>query len=85
MTRRVVALLYGVGAALILDELAIWLNLEEGIYWTHRDRGSLDAVFLFRAALVIALRGRPFAKGLTAELYHSRKRQPHQTDNMRRI
>ncbi|MGB7728907.1 MAG: hypothetical protein WBL50_12810 [Candidatus Acidiferrum sp.] len=77
---RLMALLYGVGAALTLAELAIWLNLEEGIYWTHRDRASLDAIILFGAALLIALWGRPFAKALTAELYHSRrKRHPHQT------
>jgi hypothetical protein len=72
---RLMALLYGVGAALTLDELAIWLNLEEGIYWTHSDRASLDAIILFGAALLIALWGRPFAKALTSELYHSRNRQ----------
>ncbi len=65
---RLMSLLYGVGAALTLDELAIWLNLEEGIYWTHRDRASLDAIILFGAALLIALLGRTFAKALSAEL-----------------
>lgn len=76
---RLMSLLYGVGAALTLDELAIWLNLEEGIYWTHRDRASLDAIILFGAALLIALLGRTFAKALSAELYHSSKRHTRQT------
>jgi len=26
-----------VGAALTLDEFALWLNVEEGVYWTRRD------------------------------------------------
>ncbi|MGB2668586.1 MAG: hypothetical protein WAK48_31665 [Candidatus Acidiferrum sp.] len=80
---RLMSLLYGVGAALTLDELAIWLNLEEGIYWTHRDRASLDAIILFGAALLITLWGRTFAKALSAELYHSPKRQPYQTNHTR--
>src|SRR5438876_8265102 len=35
---RLMSLLYGVGAALTLDEFAIWLNLQEGVYWTRRDQ-----------------------------------------------
>ena len=49
--------LYGVGAALTLDEFALWLNLEEGVYWTRQERVSLDAVILFGAALLIGIWG----------------------------
>ena len=46
------SLLYGVGAALNLDELALWLNVQERVYWTRRDFASLDAVILFGSALL---------------------------------
>jgi len=55
LASRLMSLLYGVGAALTLDEFAIWLNLQEGVYWTRRDRASLDAVLLFGALLLIGL------------------------------
>jgi hypothetical protein len=58
------SLLYGVGATLTLDEFAIWLNLQEGVYWTRRDRASLDAVLLFGALLLIGLWGRAFLNRL---------------------
>jgi hypothetical protein len=35
------SLLYGVGAALTLDEFALWLSVEEGVYWTRRSSGLL--------------------------------------------
>jgi hypothetical protein len=74
---RLMSLLYGVGAALTLDELAIWLNVQEGVYWTHRDLASLDAVILFGAALLIATWGRQFLKALGLELWHSRRKRRH--------
>ena len=37
------AILYGVGAALTLDEFALWLNLED-VYWSPQGRSSIDAV-----------------------------------------
>jgi hypothetical protein len=68
------SLLYGVGAALTLDEFSIWLNVQEGIYWT-RDRASLDAVLLFGALLLIGLWGRGFLKAISRELLHSRRKK----------
>src|SRR5208283_3453210 len=44
LASRLMSLLYGVGAALTLDEFALWLNVQEGVYWTRRDFASLDAV-----------------------------------------
>ena len=33
---RLMAVCYGVGAALTLDEFALWLSLEPDAYWTSR-------------------------------------------------
>jgi hypothetical protein len=49
--RSVVAVLFGVGAALTLDEFALWLHLED-VYWSREGRSSIDAVLL---ALVVGL------------------------------
>ncbi|MBB3083885.1 hypothetical protein [Geodermatophilus sabuli] len=45
----VVAVLFGVGAALTLDEFALWLHLED-VYWSREGRSSIDAVLI---ALVV--------------------------------
>jgi hypothetical protein len=73
LASRLMSLLYGVGAALTLDEFAIWLNLQEGVYWT-RDRASLDAVLLFGALLLVGLWGRSFLKALSREFLPSRRK-----------
>jgi len=75
LASRLMSLLYGVGAALTLDEFAIWLNLQEGVYWTGRDRASLDAVLLFGALLLIGLWGRDFLKAISRELRPSRRKK----------
>lgn len=66
---RLMSLLYGVGAALTLDEFALWLNLEEKVYWTREGRTSLDAILLFSTALLIGIWGRNFLKALPRELF----------------
>ena len=77
LASRLMSLLYGVGAALTLDEFALWLNVQEGVYWTRRDFASLDAVILFGAVLLIGIWGRDFLKAVGIEIWHSRrKRQP---------
>jgi len=81
LASRLMSFLYGVGAALTLDEFAIWLNLQEGIYWTRRDRASLDAVLLFGALLLIGLWGRDFLKAITRELLHSTRKKRRPTAN----
>jgi len=48
---EVLAALFGVGAALVLDEFALWLHLED-VYWTDEGRKSIDAVMV---ALVVGL------------------------------
>jgi len=67
LASRLISLLYGVAAVLTLDEFALWLNVEEGVYWTHRDLASLDAVILFGAALLIGIWGGDFLKALSRE------------------
>jgi hypothetical protein len=42
---HVVAVLFGVGAALTLDEFALWLHLED-VYWSREGRSSIDAVLI---------------------------------------
>ncbi len=74
LASRLMSLLYGVGAALTLDEFSIWLNVREGVYWT-RDRASLDAVLLFGALLLIGLWGRGFLKAISRELLPSRRKK----------
>ena len=67
LASRLMSLLYGVGAALTLDEFAVWLSPQEGVYWTERDRASLDAVLLFGALLLIGLWGGDFLKAISRE------------------
>jgi hypothetical protein len=55
---RLVAILYGVGAALTLDEFALWLNLAN-VYWSPQGRESIDAVVLFGSLLAIGTWGAP--------------------------
>jgi len=63
-------LLFGAGAALTLDEFALWLNLSD-VYWAREGRASLDAVVIFGAllscgvwggAFIHALLGKPFSR-----------------------
>src|SRR3569833_440964 len=61
---RLMAVSYGVGAALTLDEFALWLNLEPDIYWSRQGRLSIDAVILFGGILAVGAWGAPFFRGL---------------------
>src|SRR6201996_1503744 len=55
---RLMSILYGVGAALTLDEFALWLNLAN-VYWSPQGRESIDAVVLFGSLLAIGTWGAP--------------------------
>jgi hypothetical protein len=55
---RLMAILYGVGAALTLDEFALWLNLRD-VYWAREGRSSFDAIILFGALLAASAWGAP--------------------------
>src|SRR5580704_12539347 len=58
---RLMSILYGVGAALTLDEFALWLNLRD-VYWSREGRASIDAVILFGAVLAAGSWGAPLFK-----------------------
>ena len=55
---RLLSVLYGVGAALTLDEYALWLNLRD-VYWSPEGRASIDVVVLFGALLAAGAWGAP--------------------------
>jgi hypothetical protein len=58
---RVTALLYGVGAALTLDEFALWLNLQD-VYWERQGRASVDVTLMYGALVSAGLWGGPFLR-----------------------
>jgi hypothetical protein len=62
---RVTSVLYGAGAALTLDEFALWLNLADD-YWTKQGRESIDAVALFGSLLSVTVLGKDFFRELLA-------------------
>jgi lysyl-tRNA synthetase, class II len=43
---EVTAIVFGIGAALTLDEFALWLHLDD-VYWSEKGRQSVDAVIVF--------------------------------------
>jgi hypothetical protein len=56
--REILAVLFGVGTGLTLDEFALWLNLKD-VYWEKEGRASIDAVIVAAAIsglLLISLR-----------------------------
>jgi hypothetical protein len=61
---RLMAVSYGAGAALTLDEFALWLNLDPSEYWSREGRISIDAVILFGSILAVGAWGAPFFRGL---------------------
>jgi hypothetical protein len=61
---RLLAIGYGVGAALTLDEFALWLNLDAAAYWSREGRESIDAVMLFGSLLAITTWGAPLWRRL---------------------
>jgi hypothetical protein len=61
---RLMAISYGVGAALTLDEFALWLDLEPDVYWSRQGRLSIDAVILFGGILCVGAWGAPFFRAL---------------------
>jgi hypothetical protein len=54
--REILAVLFGIGIGLTLDEFALWLNLED-VYWSEKGRRSIDAVIVAAALAGLALVG----------------------------
>ena len=59
LSSRTTAAAFGSGAALTLDEFALWLNLEDD-YWTRQGRESIDAIALFGSLLAFSALGKGF-------------------------
>jgi hypothetical protein len=55
---RLIAILYGMGAALTLDEFTMWLNIKE-VSWSFQGRESIDVVVGFGALLAVGAWGAP--------------------------
>jgi hypothetical protein len=56
---EIVAVLFGIGMGLTMDEFALWLNLQD-VYWQEKGRQSIDAVVVTTGLLIIALLGLQF-------------------------
>ena len=56
---ELVAIAFGIGMGLTMDEFALWLNLQD-VYWQDKGRQSIDAVIVTTSLLVIALLGLQF-------------------------
>ena len=54
--QEIVAIFFGIGTGLTLDEFALWLNLED-VYWSERGRRSIDAVIVAAALSGVVLVG----------------------------
>jgi len=67
--RAFMSILFGIGAALTIDEFALWLYLKD-VYWERQGRTSVDAVIIFAVLLTIA-----FLIGEARERYKSRKKR----------
>lgn len=60
---QLLAVLFGTGAALTLDEFALWLHLED-VYWTPQGRRSVDAVLMATVIGLLLLAGaNPLGEG----------------------
>ena len=57
--QELVAIGFGIGMGLTLDEFALWLNLED-VYWSEKGRQSIDAVIVVACLLGITLIGLQF-------------------------
>jgi hypothetical protein len=64
---RLTSIAFGGGAALTLDEFALWLNLADD-YWSKEGRESIDAVLLFGSLLSVSVLGRGFVRELVEHL-----------------
>jgi len=73
---RTMCMAYGVGAALTLDEFALWPNLRD-VYWEREGRESFEAMALFAAVIGIGIFGHPFFRGVGREFAAIIRRKRH--------
>ncbi len=75
---RITCMLYGTGAALTLDEFALWLNLRD-VYWEREGRESIEALALFGSLLCVGIFGHPFFHGVARETVSILRRRKRTT------
>jgi len=68
-------MLYGIAAALTLDEFALWLNLRD-VYWEREGRESIEAMAVFGGLLGLGIFGKSFFHGIVKEFAHLSQRPP---------
>lgn len=66
---------YGTGAALIVDELALLIDLSD-VYWANDGRASVDAAVGLIGLSGLSLAAAPFWQGVGRELLHGNARAP---------
>jgi len=74
---RLTSMVFGVAAALTLDEFALWLNLRD-VYWEREGRESFEAMAAFGSLLALGIFGRSFFHGVAGELARLFRRDPSQ-------
>lgn len=57
--REPMAVMFGIGLALTLDEFALWLHLED-VYWAKEGRQSVDAVVIVASIVAMGILGWSF-------------------------
>jgi hypothetical protein len=58
---------FGIGAALVIDEFALWLNLRD-VYWLHEGRSSVDLAIVVAALLGLYYAADRFWKQVLKEI-----------------
>lgn len=71
---------YGIGAALTLDEFALWFNLRD-VYWSHEGRESIRVAFLFGGLLSMDIWGAKFLNAASREALRIFRRDPAAVTN----
>jgi hypothetical protein len=61
------ATIFGIGAALVIDEYALWLNLQD-VYWLPAGRSSVDIAILIAAVLGLYYAADRFWKTVVMEV-----------------
>jgi len=85
------AMIYGVAAALTLDEFALWLNLRD-VYWEREGRESFEAMAAFGSLLTMGIFGRSFFHAIAGEITRWNRKEPipdrrldHQPTSMKKL
>ena len=73
--RNIMAVLFGVGAALTIDEFALWLYLED-VYWEKEGRYSIDAIIIISLVITISyIMGEAYDHSWRKKVHHYIKRK----------